>query len=96
MLEAFPGQSPVSLSSGGNVSRNTKVADISMNTLIAPTTIKTLTPMMQNCNNCRSDNRCQIGAAPFTDISSEKNFVISEPEYISRTIARDITDTSRS
>ena len=37
------------------------------------------------------NNRCQNRCCPFTNISSEKNFVISEPEYISRTIARDIT-----
>lgn len=85
-----PDKPPVSLSSGGNVSRNTKVAEININTLIAPRTMKTPRHVV-NCNNCPPIIGAKIGAAPFTNISSEKNFVISEPEYISRTMARDIT-----
>ena len=59
-----------------------------MNTLIAPRTMKT--PRHVVTVTIAPIIGAKIGR-PFTNISSEKNFVISEPEYISLTIARDIT-----
>lgn len=74
---------------GGNVLCNIKVVEINMNMLIVLRMMKILCYVV-NCNNCFLIIGVKIGVVLFINISSEKNFVILEFEYILCIIVCDI------